>query len=160
MIYRFGPVSRSRLDGVHPALVEVLQIAINVTRQDFAIHDGLPADIAARDAIGRGASWTIDTDGLSQADTWASAADLVPFVDGGPDWSWLRLCEVAVAVRRGLDFVNEGRAAQGFAPLVLTWGGVGDRDFATLPADAEGLAAEVAAYLARSGLGSMDGDGS
>lgn len=157
MIYRFGPVSRSRLDGVHPALVEVLQVAINVTGQDFAVDDGLPDDIAERDAIERGAHWSIDPEGLPLDDDWALSADLAPWVDGGAHWAWPRLCTIAVAVRRALDFTNGARVEQGFAPVKVIWGGVGDRDFATLPADAEGLAAEVAAYLARSGLGSMDG---
>lgn len=39
--HKLGPASKKELQGVHPDLVAVVQRAIEITVQDFSVHDGI-----------------------------------------------------------------------------------------------------------------------
>lgn len=137
--YRLSRRSRARLDGVHPDLAAVVQRAIALTAQDFCVHDGLRSPERQKALVRAGASRTLNSRHLAQADGWGHAVDLVPWFDGGPRWEWPPLYLVATAVRRA--------AAE--AGLDLVWGGVWDRRLSDLPDTATGLATAVKAYCAR-----------
>jgi len=148
MTFTLGAASRATLVGVHPRLVAVVDRAIALTAQDFAVHDGLrePSEQAA--LVAAGVSRTLHSKHVRQADGYGHAVDLVPVIAGRLRWDWLGCYRVAVAMR----------AAAVEAGLPVTWGGVWDRDLRDLPADPDGMAAAVGGYHVRKGgHGFVDG---
>jgi peptidoglycan L-alanyl-D-glutamate endopeptidase CwlK len=139
MPFVLGAASRRELDGVHPRLVAVVERAMTITTQDFTVHDGLRTEAQQRELVARGASRTMRSKHLRQADGWGHAVDLVPWIGGRARWEWPPIHAVAVAVRRAAIELD----------VALRWGGVWDRELADLPGDATGLARAVEAYAAR-----------
>lgn len=139
MTYTLSAKSRAQLAGVHPRLVAVVERAIVLTAQDFAVTDGVRSESEQRALVEAGASKRLDSLHLVQPDGHGHAADLVPYIAGRKRWEWPPIYHVAAAARAAA--VEQG--------VALTWGGVWDRDLRTLPADAAGLERAVAEYVAR-----------
>jgi peptidoglycan L-alanyl-D-glutamate endopeptidase CwlK len=136
MTYVLGERSRKELVGVHPALVEVVEVAITITTQDFGVHDGLRTIREQEVYFDTGASQTMDSKHLPQPDGWGHAVDLVPYLNGKLRWEWPLIYPIAAAVKRvALEHKVE-----------LVWGGVWDRPMSRLSDD---LAREVRSYTAR-----------
>lgn len=144
MTYRLGAKSLSELEGVHPALVKVVKRAIELTDQDFSVHDGLRTTVEQREYVRRGVSKTMNSKHMRQADGFGHAFDLVPWINGQLRWEWKPIFVIAAAVHEAARDLG----------VALTWGGVWDRPFIGLgetPADMERA---VNAYVARRrGLG-------
>ena len=139
MTYSLGPKSRKELEGVHPDLVKVVNRAIELTAQDFSVHDGLRTLVEQREYVRRGVSKTMASKHMRQADNFGHAVDLVPYINGQLRWEWKPIFNIASAVHK---------AAAGLG-VKLIWGGVWDRAFDVLPDDAKGLEQAVNAYVAR-----------
>lgn len=139
MPFTLSPKSRAQLQGVHPELVAIVERAIVLTVQDFAVTDGVRSESEQCALVESGASRTMASKHRVQADTYGHAVDLVPYIAGRVRWEWPPIYRVAAAVR----------AAAVERDVALTWGGVWDRDLRTLPADAAGLERAVAEYAAR-----------
>lgn len=139
MGYRFGDKSLAELAGVHPDLKRVAHRAIEISAQDFAIHDGLRTETEQRENVRRGVSQTMASKHLKQADGFGHAIDAVPFVNGKLRWEWPPAYVVAAAVR--LAAIELG--------VKLRWGGVWDRELAQLPATPDLIEDAVEAYGAR-----------
>lgn len=117
MTYSLGTNSRRELEGVHPALVSVVERAIVLTEQDFTVFDGIRTAAEQNALYKRGAS---QRDGYRrigmhqrQGDGYGHAVDLVPWIDGAPVWDWdgiYLIADAMVEAARELD-VN------------LRWGG-------------------------------------
>jgi peptidoglycan L-alanyl-D-glutamate endopeptidase CwlK len=144
-----GAGSKRELQGVHPALDMLVREAIAITAQDFGVHDGLRTDAEQVDYVLRGVSKTLNSKHKRQPDGFGHAVDLVPFINGKLRWEWKPIFVIAAAVRKALDIVNASRSEVGKAPIKLIWGGVWDRDFATLSADPKAMEIAVNAYVAR-----------
>src|SRR4051812_13492957 len=99
MTYALGAGSKARLVGVHPRLVAVVERAIVLSAQDFAVVDGLRSLATQQALVAKGASKTLDSKHLKQPDGYGHAVDLVPFHDGAPRWEWPLIYPVAHAVR-------------------------------------------------------------
>lgn len=99
-MYTFGKKSRAELKGVHPDLVRVVERAIALTQQDFAVHDGLRTEAEQREYVARGSSWTMKSKHLPQADGYGHAVDLVPVINGKVRWEWPAIYPIAEAVRK------------------------------------------------------------
>lgn len=56
MPYVLGAMSRAELKGVHPDLVRVVERAIQITTQDFSVHDGLRTAEEQKALVASGAS--------------------------------------------------------------------------------------------------------
>lgn len=149
MTYTLGPASRAELAGVHPGLQALVEEAIAITEQDFSVHDGLRTVEEQRQYVARGVSKTLNSKHMKQDDGFGYAVDLVPYINGKLRWEWKPIYAIAAAVRVALDRVNERRAEVGKPPLSIIWGGVWDRNFADLPADAKGLEDAVNSYVTR-----------
>ena len=113
MVYVLGRRSRAELEGVRPDLVCVVERAIQVTRQDFSVHDGIRTEAEQRDLVRRGASRTMNSKHLPQADGWGHAVDLVPYVGGRLRWEWSLIYPIAEAMRAAADDLG----------VRLRWGG-------------------------------------
>ncbi len=101
-------LSLSRLEGVHPDLVKVVQRAIEITPVDFRVNEGLRN--AARQAmlVKAGASRTQKSRHLT-----GHAVDLVAMVGKEVRWDWPLYYQIAAAMKQ---------AAQELG-VPLEWGG-------------------------------------
>ena len=98
MAYRLGARSRAELKGVHPDLVKVVERAIQITVQDFSVHDGLRTLEEQKRYVASGASQTLNSKHRPQADGFGHAVDLVPFINGKMRWEWEPIYVIAAAV--------------------------------------------------------------
>ena len=139
MSYSLGAASRAELAGVHPRLVAVVERAIQISEQDFAVHDGLRTEAEQREYVRRGVSRTMNSQHRMQPDGFGHAVDLVPWINGQLRWEWAPIYHIAAAVRA---------AAEELA-LPLVWGGVWDRPLLGLPCGPMNLKQAVSAYCNR-----------
>lgn len=98
MGFVLGARSRAELQRVHPDLVRVVQRAIQITTQDFTVHDGIRTLADQRELVRRGASQTLNSKHLPQADGFGHAVDLVPWLLGQPRWEWPLIYPIAAAM--------------------------------------------------------------
>lgn len=139
MAYRLGAKSRAELAGVHPDLLRVVERAIQITTQDFSVHDGLRTDAEQANYVAAGTSTTLDSKHLKQGDSFGHAVDLVPFINGKLRWEWPAIYPIAAAMHQAARELG----------VRLRWGGVWDRALSDLPGDPDGLEKAVNAYVAR-----------
>lgn len=139
MNYVLGARSRGTLQGVHPALVRAVELAITITEQDFAVHCGCRTLEEQRHCVAAGTSWTLNSKHRTQADGFGHAVDLVPFIDGELRWEWPACYPIAAAM-------GEAAAILG---VRLIWGGVWDRSMNDYDHAAGTMQQASAAYVAR-----------
>lgn len=96
---------------MHPALIGVVERAIQLTRQDFSVHDGLRSMSQQLELVRTGASKTMESRHLT-----GHAVDLVPYVNGKLRWEWNLIYPIAEAMRQA---ATEKKVA-------LVWGGAWD----------------------------------
>lgn len=97
--YRLSKNSLRNLDGVHPELVDVVKLAIQLTKVDF----GIPSTGGYRTAE---AQHKLFLDGKSKADGYTNksyhqtgnAVDVYAYVDGKASWQPEHLSQVACAM--------------------------------------------------------------
>ncbi|HEY0954045.1 MAG TPA: M15 family metallopeptidase [Roseateles sp.] len=129
--FTLGPASLKELKGVHADLVAVVKRAIQITVQDFSVHDGIRTLAEQQKLVAAGASQTMDSRHIS-----GHAVDLVPYVNGKLRWEWDPIYVIADAVRMAAR--EKG--------IPLRWGGAWDVDFTDSTESPEDM---VAAYVAR-----------
>lgn len=139
MTFTLGAKSLGELRGVRPDLVKVVGRAIQITEQDFSVHDGLRTIEEQREYVKRGVSKTMNSMHMKQADGFGYAVDLVPYVNGKLRWEWEPIYHIAAAVRA---------AAEELA-VNIVWGGVWDRNLNDLPMGPMNLKQAVATYCKR-----------
>jgi len=135
--YKLGPASKKELQGVHPDLVAVVQRAIEITVQDFSVHDGIRTLAEQKKLVAAGASQTLDSRHIT-----GHAVDLVPYVNGKLRWEWDPIYMIADAVRV---------AAQELG-TPIRWGGAWDVEFTTSSESPEDLVAQYVARRKAAGL--------
>lgn len=118
--FALGNVSRSKLDGVHPKLVEVVERAIAISTVDFAVIEGIRSMGKQAELYTKGVSKTLKSNHLKQIDGFGYAVDLAPYVDGKIDWKNLEgfraikiamfdaAVQVGVELRWGNDWNRNG----------------------------------------------------
>lgn len=131
MAFKFGERSLREMEGVHPHLVAMVHRALELTEQDFAVHDGLRTREEQQALLLAGASQTLDSKHLT-----GDAVDLVPVVNGKLRWEWEPIYTVAKAVRQAARDLD----------LKVRWGAAWDITF-THTLDTPEAVAE--AYAAR-----------
>ena len=80
-IYQLSRRSRARLLGVHPQLSAVVERAIHITTQDFGIAQGLRTLKQQQILKAKGASQTLKSKHLIQADNYGHAFDVFAWND-------------------------------------------------------------------------------
>lgn len=141
MSYTLGKLSRANLVGVHPILVKLVERTIQLTTQDFTVHDGLRTVAEQKTLVAKGVSKTMSSKHLPQADGFGHAVDLVPFINGQLRWEWPPIFNIALAV-------DQAATEQGVAKNIR-WGGVWDRTLDQFGGSAAAMKAEVDAYCRR-----------
>lgn len=108
--FRFSQKSEERLAGLHPGLAKVTRRALELSGVDFIVAEGLRAPQTQKKHLASGASRTMNSKHLRQADGYAHAVDLYPWINGRlvndwtVDWlppgeSWAAWAEVARAMK-------------------------------------------------------------
>ena len=139
MSYSLGTKSRSKLKGVHPNLVKIVERAIEITTQDFAVHCSLRGLAEQRRHVAAGISWSMNSKHLKQTDGFSHAVDLVPVVGGALVWEWPRCYLVASAM-------SEAGRENDFC---LRWGGVWDRQMEDFGSSSAAVKAACSDYVDR-----------
>ena len=105
MAYVLGRKSRSRLRGVHPDLVAVVERAIEITEQDFTVLEGLRSVERQRELVAAGKSWTMNSRHIT-----GHAVDLAPWPI---DWHWAPFYKIEKAMKRAAKELD----------IPIEWGG-------------------------------------
>lgn len=108
MTYKLGAKSLSRLEGVHPDLVKVVKLAIELSEVDFTVTEGMRTLERQRQLLAAGASKTLNSRHLT-----GHAIDLAPLIGGKVSWDWPPFYKIADAMKRAANSLG--------VPLV--WGG-------------------------------------
>lgn len=108
MGFALGTQSRTRLKGVHPDLVRVVEQAIELTPVDFTVLEGLRTPERQAKLVAAGASQTLRSRHLT-----GHAVDLGAWVDGQVRWDWPLYHKIADAMK----------AAAKELRVPLEWGG-------------------------------------
>jgi peptidoglycan L-alanyl-D-glutamate endopeptidase CwlK len=82
MSFILGQRSLSELEGVHSDLVAVVKRAIEITPQDFSVHDGIRTIEQQKELVKSGASKTLNSRHIT-----GHAVDLVPYINGKLRWN-------------------------------------------------------------------------
>lgn len=134
--FKLGNRSLSELEGVHPDLVSVVKRAIELTLQDFSVHDGIRTLAEQQELVNRGASTTMKSRHIT-----GHAVDLVPYINGKLRWEWEPIHKIADAVRTAAQDLN----------VPIRWGGAWDRRLTDLDDSPEDIVADYAARRRRAG---------
>jgi peptidoglycan L-alanyl-D-glutamate endopeptidase CwlK len=108
MSFFLGSRSRERLVGVHPDLVRVVQCAIQITRVDFTVLEGLRSEDRQRKLFQQGASKTLNSRHIT-----GHAVDLGAYMDGEVRWDWPLYYQIADAMK--MEALEQG--------VPIEWGG-------------------------------------
>ena len=132
-----GKKSLRELQGVHPALVATVKRAIQLTVQDFSVHDGIRTLEDQQRLVLSGASQTLESRHIT-----GHAVDLVPYVNGKLRWEWPPIYLIAAAVRVAANELG----------TPIRWGGAWDIDFTASTESPEDLVAQYVARRQHAGL--------
>jgi peptidoglycan L-alanyl-D-glutamate endopeptidase CwlK len=117
--YKFSQRSERNLQGVHPRLVDVVRLALTMSGVDFTVVEGVRALAKQREYVKKGASQTMRSKHLVQADGFGHAVDLYPWVGGkaitewGTPWPGAYWLEVSGAMKEAAKRLGVG----------IVWGG-------------------------------------
>jgi peptidoglycan L-alanyl-D-glutamate endopeptidase CwlK len=95
-MFRLSKRSHDRLFGVDARLVAVVNTAINITKVDFGVTEGLRTIETQRAYFNAGKSQTMESKHLD-----GRAVDLVAFVNGAVSWELNLYDDIAEAMRIG-----------------------------------------------------------
>ena len=129
---QLGEKSLKELVGVDPRLVAVVKRAIELTEQDFSVHDGIRTLAEQKALLKAGATTTLNSRHIT-----GHAVDLVPFINGKLRWEWPPIYKIATAMRKAAKELG----------VKLRWGGNWDVDFTNSTTSPETL---VVHYVASS----------
>lgn len=136
MSFKLGSKSMNELVGVHPDLVAVTRRAIELSVQDFAVHDGIRTLAEQKRLVAGGASKTLDSRHIT-----GHAVDLVPVINGKLRWEWDPIYMIADAVRIAARELG----------IPLRWGGAWDVKFTDSEDSPEDLVQDYSARRRQAG---------
>ena len=108
MAFKLSKRSQSRLEGVHPDLVRVVELAITLTPVDFTVIEGLRTPARQRQLYQAGATKTLNSRHLT-----GHAVDLAPWVGGTVRWDWPLFHKLAPVLKDAAEELG----------VKLIWGG-------------------------------------
>lgn len=95
MTFKLSTRSLRNLQGVNIALVEVVKRAIELTKVDFAVTEGLRSVERQQELVAKGASQTMQSKHIT-----GKAVDLTAFLDNRISWELALYDEIADAMRQ------------------------------------------------------------
>jgi peptidoglycan LD-endopeptidase CwlK len=106
--FKLSTRSKSRLKGVHPDLISVVELAITLTSVDFAVTEGLRTRERQAQLLKEGKSKTMNSRHIT-----GHAVDLAAWVGGTVNWDFKYYYKIAEAMKEAARKLN--------VPIV--WGG-------------------------------------
>lgn len=106
--FAFSKRSLKNLNGVHRDLVSVVCRALQLTKVDFVVIEGLRTRERQAELVRTGASQTMNSRHLT-----GHAIDVVPWIDGTVRWDWPPFYDIAAAMKQAAKELN----------IPITWGG-------------------------------------
>lgn len=103
----------SKLEGVHPDLVKVVQRAAANTDLPFRILEGTRTLARQRQLKARGASKTLNSRHIPADNGYGHAVDIAPLEDGKVSWNWQLYYPLADAIKQAANEVG----------VPIEWGG-------------------------------------
>lgn len=102
MPYSFSTSSENNLRGVHPDLVKVMRRALELSKVDFGITQGVRTWRQQQELIAAGASQTTNSRHIpaNNVSGMACAVDVLAYVGGSPTWKMEFYRKIAQAVFR------------------------------------------------------------
>ncbi len=108
MTYALSKTSYSKLKGVHPDLVRVVERAIQISAVDFRVIEGVRTLAKQKELVAVGASQTLKSRHLT-----GHAVDLAALVNGKVRWDWPLYDKIAAAMKQASKELN----------IPIEWGG-------------------------------------
>ena len=108
MPFALGARSLSRLEGVHPDLVKVVQLAIRKSDLDFAVLEGRRTIDRQRQLFAQKATKTMNSRHLT-----GHAVDFVALINGRASWDFKHYSEIAQAFKHAALELG----------IAIVWGG-------------------------------------
>jgi hypothetical protein len=93
--YQLSGRSLTKLQGVHPDLVRVVQRALQLSKVDFAVTEGVRTIERQAELVAGGASRT-----MSSRHITGHAVDLAPIIGGQISWAWPPFYDLADAMKK------------------------------------------------------------
>lgn len=106
--YKLSNRSRRRMRGLHPDLIDVVEMAIHLTEVDFTVLEGMRTPARQKELFDIGATTTLNSRHLT-----GHAVDLGAYVAGSIRWDWPLYYKIADAMKK----------AAGMLHVDLEWGG-------------------------------------
>jgi len=85
-MFKLSKNSLDKLDGVHPDLVAVVKRAIEISRVDFGVSEGVRNIQRQKQLVADKKSTTLNSKHLPQSDGYSHAVDLYVLVGNKPTW--------------------------------------------------------------------------
>jgi len=108
MVKTLNKKSLDRLSGVHPDLVAVVKLAIELSEIDFQVIEGVRSKARQEQLFKAGASQTLNSRHLT-----GHAVDLAALVNDSIRWDWPLYFKIADAMKK----------ASGQLKIKIVWGG-------------------------------------
>lgn len=108
MTYKLSRRSLDRMQDVHPDLVKVVMLAIELTDVDFGVTEGVRTIERQRELFAKGASKTMNSRHLT-----GHAVDLVAYIGAEVRWDWPLYHKIADAMKRAANSLS----------VPIAWGG-------------------------------------
>lgn len=106
--FTLSKISLRKLQGVNSDLVRVVKRAIQITKVDFMVNEGLRSIVRQQKLVKSGASQTMNSRHLT-----GHAVDLVAMIDGKISWDWNYYYAIAEAMQQSAKELN----------VKIRWGG-------------------------------------
>lgn len=123
--YKLGQSSLKKLQGVHPDMAAVVNRAIQLSKQDFIVLEGVRTKVRQAELYAQGrtkpgniVTWSQTSNHFIGADGWGRAVDICPFpvdwntpskFDAIADAMFAAAKELNVAIRWGADWDSDGK---------------------------------------------------
>ncbi len=101
MSFKLSQRSLDRMNGVDDDLVAVVRYAINATKTDFGVIQGLRTLEMQKALVAKGASQTMKSKHLT-----GKAVDLMAYISGRGSWELNLYDDIADAMKEGADMVG------------------------------------------------------
>lgn len=108
MSFKLGQKSLSNLKGVHPDLIKVVKRAIELTKCDFTVTEGLRTKERQAQLLKEKKTTTMNSRHLT-----GHAVDLAAWVDNTISWDWKYYDQIADAMKQAASELN----------ISIDWGG-------------------------------------
>ena len=95
MAFKLSKKSLAKLEGVDPRLVKVVQRAIEISKTDFGVTEGLRSIATQKKYVAQGKSQTMNSKHLT-----GDAVDLVAYVGSAVSWELNLYDDIAAAMKQ------------------------------------------------------------